>query len=244
MAKSSQSRKRGAERRTQRKRQTQIGLIIGIGAGALLLALVLILLSQKSEPAVAAVDYTGLNQSVVDLDGAPGLAIGPADAPVTLLEFSDFSCPHCHDLASTMHRIIDEYVRTGNLKLVYVPVSFVNPATSVPAAKAAICAGEQGKFWEMHDQIWAMFDLNGPATYTQSLLTGRANQIGLDQVQFTTCFTSTQVDAQVQAVLTLATARGVNGTPSLFVNDIQVPFTGPDTTYDGLAPAIQAALGG
>jgi len=127
---------------------------------------------------------------------------------------------------------------------VYIPVSFVNPSTSVPAAKAAICAAQQGKFWEMHDQIWAMFDLNGPATYTQSLLTGRANQLGLDQGQFGACFTSPAVDSQIQAVLALASARGVNGTPTLFVNDTQVPFTGPDTTYDGLNLAIQAAIGG
>jgi protein-disulfide isomerase len=89
-----------------------------------------------------------------------------------------------------------------------------------------------------------MFDLNGPATFTQSLLTGRAAQVGVEQGQFTTCFTSSEVDSQVQAVLALASARGVNGTPSLFVNDGQVPFTGPETTYDGLNQVIRAALGG
>ncbi len=244
MNQSSRTRQRAQERRQQRQRQMQIRIMIIVGLAALLGAVLLILISRPQASTAAAFDYSGLDQTVDTSLGAPGYAIGQADAPVTLVEYSDFSCPHCRDLAPAIERLIDEYVRDGRLRIVYKPVSFVSPPNSTYAAQAAHCAAQQGKFWEMQSQIWSIFDSNGPGAYTKSILMSRAVQLGMDRDAFSTCFDSPDTFTAVSDVLTETQGRGINGTPALFVNDSQVPFTGAENAYDSLRTAIDAALGG
>ena len=99
-------------------------------------------------------------------------AIGNPEARVTVVEYSDFSCPHCNDLSPAIERLIQEYVREGDVRVIYKPVVFVYPERSVPAGlAAAVCAAEQDKFWEMHDAIWEISSsVVGADAYTQELL--------------------------------------------------------------------------
>jgi protein-disulfide isomerase len=178
----------------------------------------------------------------IDQAGAVGLALGTASAPVTLTEYSDFSCPHCHEIVPTVHRLIDEYVIVGKLRIVYKPISFVHPPYSVEAAKAAVCAAQQKQGWEMHDQIWLAYEQGGPSLYSQGRFASAARQIGLNEDQFRRCYGSVEAAADVEAVLAEAEAMGINGTPTLFVNGQPVPYTGPDAIYATLKDAINAAL--
>jgi len=245
MAPSSKVRQRAHERRAQRRRQQQMRVMIGIGVGALILAALLILISRPPDTSVAetGIDYTGLEQSIDDSLGAPGYVLGNPDAAVTLVDYSDFSCPHCRDLAPVIHRLVDEYVRDGRLRVVYKSVSFVNPPTSEAATSAMICAAEQGKAWEMHDQIWAINEDSGPGAYTQAVFAARAAGLGLDSGQFNSCYTSAETRSIIEAINAEASGRGVVGTPTIFVNDQHVPNTLPDEMYLRLVDAIQAALG-
>ncbi len=240
------SRNRIEERRSQRQRRSRrTFLIVGVLVAAIGVVGIVIALTGPGRGAVAAVDtnYEGLTQEVDRTGEGPGFAIGDPNAPVTLIEYSDFSCPHCHDLTGAIHQLIDEYVTAGDLRVVYKPISFVNPPYSRPAAQAAICAGEQGKFWEMHDQIWALYDSTGPGAYTQRQLAASAEAIGLDGNEFRSCFVSSDTSSQVDAVLAEAQVRGINGTPTLYINGQQVGYRGADTAYADLKAAIEAELG-
>jgi protein-disulfide isomerase len=223
------------------KQRTQIWLIAGVTLVAVLVVGELIALSQPDVSTVVSADYTGLAQQMDD-SGAAGFAIGSPDAPVTLVEYSDFSCTHCHDLVPTIHRLIEEYVRAGTLKIVYKPISFVNPPYSGEAASAAVCAAEQGRFWEMHDTIWAIYEQSGPQAYGKRLLAEQANRIGLDVDQFRQCYASAETADAVQSVLDEAQVMGVQGTPTLFLNGQAVPYSGPEDTYVRLNEAIEAVL--
>lgn len=236
------SRLRAREQRAQRRRQAQMRLIIWVSVGAVVLVGGIVLLTVLSKPDVEEADETffdGLTQSA-DSSGT-GYALGSAAAPVTVVEFSDFSCPHCRDLSDIIHRIIDEYVRDGQVRIVYKPITFVNPSYSTPAGQAAICAGAQGKFWQMHDAIWSLYDLGGSASaYSSSSLAERASALGLDMDQFDACYDSADTRAIIEAVQAEAQSLGLTGTPAVYVNGQQVGYTGKDTFYNDLVAAIAA----
>lgn len=240
------TKERVQSRRAQRqKKQQQTRLIIAVAAIAVV-AVVAVILLTRPQPVTTAVEtnYGELPQAAVDNETGIGFAIGDPSAPVTLTEFSDFSCPHCYDLSAPVAQLIDDYVRSGDLRIVYKPVSFVNPPYSEPAARAAVCAGYQGEFWQMEAQIWALYEASGPGAYTPAQLSNLAESIGLDMQQYNQCFGADATAQAVQDVLTEASQRGVTGTPTLFVNGQQVPYRGADTVYNDVSFIIEEQLGG
>ncbi len=244
------SRQQVVEKRTQRRRQQRMQLIIGITIGAVLVAGLFILLTMLPHLLAGAADqdivetyYEGISQSVERSGTGIGYALGELDAPVTLVEYSDFSCINCFELSTIIHRLIDEYVKGGELRIVFKPITFVSPTYSVPAGKAAVCAGEQGRFWEMHDQLWHLYETNGriPSIYLQDL-TPVAVALGLDEAAFTSCLNSAQSNRILAGVSDEAQARGVTFTPAIFVNGKMVGYTGVDSYYDIVTQAIDAEL--
>lgn len=238
MTQQSKTRRRAHERRAARRRQSNLRIMIGVGVAAIILAVVLILISLQGGGGVGEVDYTGLSQSIDDSYGAVAFALGNPDAPVTLVDYSDFSCPHCRDFAPVVHGLIDDYVRDGKLRIVYVPVSFINPA-SEPASAAMICAGEQGRAWDMHDKIWRLGTLGA---YNRAALISRARDLDLDVDLFTACFDSAETAATVQQINSAAADHGVQGTPTVFVNDTNVPSLQPEQMAVQLRQVIDAQL--
>jgi protein-disulfide isomerase len=231
--------------RARRRQRSQIQLIVGVAVVAVAAVVILILLSnQPNAGATVDSDYSTYTQAIDRSEVGVGLSIGSATAPVTLVEYSDFSCPHCRDLSDVVHQLIDEYVASGDLRVVFKPVSFVNPPYSTAAAQAAVCAAEQGKGWEMHDGIWALFDSTGPGAYVQRQLVRTAGSIGLDSDAFADCFASADATADVQSVLQQAQQLNITGTPVMFVNGQQVTYRGADVAYGDLKIAIEAILGG
>src|SRR5262245_28605237 len=110
------------ERRGQQRRQTQM-ILIGV-VTALALGVVGLLILFNIGGNAGPFNYDGIPQSV-DQTGAIGMVVGREDALVTLTEYSDFSCPHCHDLEPTIRQLLTDYVKEGQLKIVYKPVTFV-----------------------------------------------------------------------------------------------------------------------
>jgi protein-disulfide isomerase len=239
----SSSRQQLKQRRSRRRRQQTI-LIVVIVAVAVILAGLLIFISiprNTTESASGEVNYEELTQEA-DQAGALGFAIGDPNAPATLLVYSDFSCPHCYDLSFVIHRIIGDLATRGQVRVVYKPIAFVNPPYSGPAATAAICAGQQGKFWQMHDQIWTLYgQYRSAGAYTRPALFGLAEDLGLDKDAFSACFDAPETAAEVQAVIDEALGMGIYGTPTLLVNGQQVYLTNIDTAYDTIKAAIEAA---
>lgn len=241
MTNQAETRKRAAEKAAQRKRQGQMRLLIIVGIVALAFAALLITVTLSGGGSQAA-EFEGLTQTVDESGISVGFAIGEPEAPVTVLDFSDFSCSHCFDLSDSIEQIIADYVTTGDVRVVYKPVTFVYPQYSAPAGAAAYCAAQQGQFWEMHTQIWDVYGRSGPQGFTEVRLTERAGELGLDTAAFAGCFNDAATAEALNQVLTEAQQRGVQGTPTVFVNDVAVTFTASESRYTSISRAIDQAL--
>lgn len=136
---------------------------------------------------------------------------GAADAPVTLIEYSDFECPFCGRFVPTVEQVLDEY--DGQVKVVYrhFPLNSIHPQAE-PAAEAAECAGEQGQFWEFHDALFENQNQLGPDYYTQL-----AGELGLNTSSFQDCLDSDRMMQKVRQDLQEGQAAGVTGTPGSFI---------------------------
>ena len=146
----------------------------------------------------------------VAVDGAP--VRGAAGAPVTLVEFSDFHCPFCKRVQGTLQQILDRY--PGKVRHVFrdFPVDGLHPQAR-PAAEAARCAQDQGKFWEYHDALFS-----NPPRATPDDLRRYAEQAALDVPAFERCVAAGTHRAKVQREYEEGVRLGVTGTPAFFVN--------------------------
>lgn len=149
-------------------------------------------------------------------------ALGSPNAPVVLVEFSDFQCPFCRKLwRDSLPQITEKYIKTGKVRFVYrdFPLSNIHPGAE-PAAMSAECAEDQGKFWEMHDKIFGEQDKLGQGTveFGVSDLKRWAREIGLNGTAFDACLDGGKYKAEVAKDYSDGSALGVSGTPHIFVN--------------------------
>ncbi len=152
---------------------------------------------------------------------------GNKDAPVAIIEFSDFECPFCTRFyEQTLPSIEENYIKTGKVKLVYrdFPLSFHQNAQK--AAEAAECADEQGRFWEIHDKIFE----NGVSGGVNQLKQ-YAKDTGLNTAQFNECLDSGKMASEVQKDFNDGQGYGVSGTPAFFINGIEVVGAQPFSVF-------------
>jgi len=161
-------------------------------------------------------------------------SFGPADARITLVEFSDFECPYCSRAATVAGQIKEKYGTRVRLVFRQFPLSFHKNAMG--AAEASLAAHAQGKFWEYHDKVFA----NQRALDRESLV-GYAKEIGLDVAKFQAAFEARTFQSRVEADLELGNQAIVQGTPTLFLNGKRI---NNPTDFDEIAKAIESALGG
>ncbi|PIS04647.1 MAG: disulfide bond formation protein DsbA [Candidatus Buchananbacteria bacterium CG10_big_fil_rev_8_21_14_0_10_42_9] len=160
---------------------------------------------------------------------------GNPDAKVTMIEYSDFQCPFCQRHLPTINQILQAYPNDVNLVYRHFPLRSIHPEAQ-KAAEASECAGEQGKFWEMHDALFAAGQAGNLSVTTYKQLAG---QIGLNQNQFDSCLDSDKMAAKVQQHLSEGQAAGVTGTPGTFVNGQLVRGAVPYSTFQQI---IQSQL--
>jgi protein-disulfide isomerase/autonomous glycyl radical cofactor GrcA len=144
---------------------------------------------------------------------ATGPARGPADAKVTIVEFSDFQCPYCGAAFGTVEQLMQQYA--GKVKLVFRQFPLPIHPQAEKAAEASLCAADQGKFWEVHDLLFKnqkKLDASDLKTYAASA--------GLDAAKFAQCLDSGEKKKQVDFDLEAGQAAGVNGTPAFFINGV------------------------
>jgi len=173
---------------------------------------------------------------------ADGMTLGNADAPVTVYEYSDFQCPFCRRAAAEIVPQLDtEYLATGKAKLIFKNFAFLGQE-SVWAAQAAACASDQGKFWEYHRKLYEEQKGENKGAFKVENLKLFAQQIGLDQAEFNTCFDEGKYAAKIADDLDEGNRRGVNSTPTFFVNQTEIQFPSFEALYGKLTEAIDAAL--
>ena len=149
---------------------------------------------------------------VLTLDGDP--VKGDKSAPVVLVEFTDYQCPFCaRHVRDTMPQIEAEYVKTGKLRYVTreFPLESIHPQ-AFKASEAALCAGDQGKYWEMHARLFANQRALAPGQ-----LASHAQAVGLDEAKFTQCLEGGTKGAKVRKDLADGAKAGVTGTPAFFI---------------------------
>lgn len=177
------------------------------------------------------------------LERARGVSVGNDDAPVQMIVFSDYMCPACAHWAGRIEQMLKaEFVETGRVHYTYYDYplggSFVH---TFVAARAARCAGDQGRFWEYHDRLlgtqsaW-MYSNSTPVN--QFLQMGR--DLNLDMQTFESCVRSDQHAEVVTANRLLGETLGVRGTPTIFINGRQLAEW---SDYDAVRAAVQAAGG-
>jgi protein-disulfide isomerase len=152
---------------------------------------------------------------VVDSGGHPTL--GAKDAPVTIVEFTDFQCPYCKASEATLKQLRDKY--GDKIRLVHMDFPLPFHAHSLDAAKAARCANDQGKFWQFHDSLFANQSKMAPAD-----LKATAKTLGMNSTQFDACFDKAKYDSQIKADQAAGEKVGVDGTPAFFIDGR--PLTG------------------
>lgn len=163
---------------------------------------------------------------------------GNPDAPITIVEFSDFQCPFCAKFhETTLPQIEQNYISTGKVNFVYrdFPIQSIHP-NAIPAALASECADDQRKFWEMHDMIFEKGFAGGAATYK-----GYAKDIGLNTADFNDCLDSGEKASEVAKDMADGQAAGVRGTPGFIINGQLVSGAQP---FSAFQQVIDAALRG
>jgi protein-disulfide isomerase len=153
---------------------------------------------------------TTLRPPIVEVSTAGHPAKGPAAAPVTIVEFSDYQCPFCKRAEPTVKQVMDTYKDKIRLVFRNYPLPFHEHAR--PAAEAALCANAQGKFWEFHEKLFAA------AALTDDAIKKLAADAGLDAAKFDECVKKGQFKADVDKDVAEGGGVGVNGTPAFFIN--------------------------
>lgn len=152
---------------------------------------------------------------VVDIDITGSPFEGPANAPVTVVVFTDFQCPYCSRLVPLVKKIHENNPDNVKIVLKNMPLRFHKMAD--PAAKAALAAFEQGKFWEFHDKLFAINDKLSEAAIVQI-----AKDLGLDMKKFAADRVSPKIQLKIQKDMLDAQQAGVTGTPTVFINGRQL----------------------
>ena len=205
------------------------GLKITVGVLAILLVATFFINSNETSQTGNTIQEEQVVQRVqVSLDD--DTIKGDSNAPVTIVEFSDYECPYCARFYSQTLKLIEEkYIDTGKVKFAYRDFPLSSHRNAQKAAEAAECAGDQGKYYEMHDKLFESGVSQGVESFKQY-----ASQIGLDTTEFNDCLDSGKNYDEVQKDLRDGSAAGVRGTRAFFINGIPLSGAQPFGAFEQL----------
>lgn len=172
---------------------------------------------------------------------ASGTSLGAEDAPVTVIEFADFQCPFCGDFhENTLPLIVDNYVATGEVFFIFRNFTVLGP-NSYRAAKAALCADEQGSFWRYQDYLFENQNERDPTAFSNERLEEMAERAGLDRDRFRACLIDDRTHDIIDEDNLFAQNAGANSTPSFLINGSLIRGA---LSFDAFETEIEAALAG
>lgn len=141
---------------------------------------------------------------------------GAEDAPITLVEFSDFQCPACRGFNPVLEQLLEKYPEDVKVAFLQFPLRSIHPQAQ-GAAEAALCARDAGKFWEMHDEMFA-----DQSNLGLDSLKASARKVGIDGAAFDACLDGNKYTPVVQADFDRARGAGITGTPAVFINGREI----------------------
>lgn len=243
-------RKKALRNRAKRRRRRSLLPIFIVGGAAIAAVLAFILLTSGGEG--------GGGPPIIPTPGSTrvaaqtGTVLGEESAPVTVVEYFSFTCPHCGNFALHTAPLIEkEYVEAGLVK--FEVHALAAKGSSLDAAAAALCAADQGRYWDYHDVLFANYDAAGSDAYAADRLKEYAAGLGLDVESFNACLDSDEHEAAVLDETERVVGVGITATPNFFVGltkdmkDSAPPFPGARNIvgaqeYDVFKAAIDTAL--
>lgn len=166
--------------------------------------------------------YAGLPGGVTDDPTLPGkfAYLGKPDAPIKIVQVSSYTCGACRNFYDSVIVNIFDEIKAGKVQYIFIPVTVTGEFSAVPATTAALCALQQGKFWQMHDVLFDWQVRYGEESTDPVRLRAAAGKLGMDLKKFDACFTSPDTAAAIEADNNYFHERSLQGTPSVFVNDV------------------------
>jgi protein-disulfide isomerase len=225
------------QRRNQNRNNSRPLMIAVMVIGAFLIVIALILPNLKPASEV-------VMPEPIDRPQADGLILGDTSAPAKIEVFEDFQCPACKQFTEKVEpRVLSELVETGKAYYVFHNYPFLDknsPAReSHGAANASLCANDQGKFWEYHDVLFANWNGENEGNFSPERLIKFSTVIDLDTDAFAACVNEERHADEVQASFELGGLMGVSGTPTVFVNGVQIK-PGFIPSFEDIATAVEA----
>jgi protein-disulfide isomerase len=232
--------------------RNRILVIILVASGALLVVLALVIpMINNARNKVGTTNPAGaitpITPKVISAK-VDGQHLGDSTAPVKIDVWEDFQCPACRSYSINIEpQIITNYVETGKVFYTYhfYPLVDGGNATgeSHHSANAALCASDQGRFWDYHDILFTNWKGENQGSFSDSRLVAFAENLGLDMTPFNQCFQANSHANLISQDMLAGQTAGVQGTPSVFVNG-QLLTPGYVPTYDQVTAAIDNALAG
>jgi protein-disulfide isomerase len=171
---------------------------------------------------------------------ASGTTMGSEDAPVEIIEFSDFQCQFCRQFhQESLPLIIENYIETGKVHFVFRNYTILGP-NSTRAAKGALCAAEQDSFWLYHDYLFVNQNEGDPTAFSNERLEALAGKAGLDVDRFRACMIDDRTHSQIEDDYRLAQNSGAESTPTFLINGNLIRGA---QSYEVFEIAIEIALG-
>lgn len=240
MSSRSRTRERRKQREVERRRNRQF-LFLGALVVVAIIGVVLIIVSnQPAEapiPEESVARYEGIQQSVNE-EGYP--VLGDPEAPVQVVEYSSFDCPHCMEFYEIVTPALIERAEAGEISFTYVPLYGTGGVPNGQgAARAALCAGEQGQFWPYHSALFSWQSLYGNQALGGNRLEAGAANLGLDMGAWLNCIQTGSQNQVLDTANSLIQTGTIRGTPTLHVNG--EPVDNP-TSISDVNAAINAAL--
>jgi protein-disulfide isomerase len=235
------------EKRRKEQRQRRLYLVLALLGGALFIAAVIIIppiwqdYQQARAPIGDFVTITPVEQPMAD-----GRALGDPNAPVTIEIYEDFQCPACKTFSEQIApQVKDAYVATGEVYYVFRHYPFLDEnspgSESKQSANASMCAADENRFWDYHDMLFANWDGENGGAFRDNRLVAFAEALGFDMEAFDACFEANAHKDEIDSDFAMGKQIGVTGTPSVFVNDVQVR-PGFVPSFTEIAEAVEAAL--
>jgi len=234
------------EQKQRKQKLKRFGAILAITIGALLISFFLIWPNLRASDVSNIVQITPISNTIP----ANGTSMGNPDAPVKMDVWEDFQCSGCLSYSTNLEpQILQTYVETGKVYYTFHFYPFIDggQGESHDAANAAMCAAEQGRFWDYHKIIFANWLGENVGSFTRPRLTAFAESISLDMIAFNQCFQENTYAAQIQQDMDEGSKLGVPPTPGIFVDgETVVSSAGANyiPSFDDISRVIESGLVG